>query len=237
MSYVSKLLANDLKNILRDRLYVYLFILYPILIVVISRFVVPWIAENTFPQLSGHYPLLFMMMTGIMPVSFGFITAFLIMDERDEDLLTVLRVMPISRSSYLIYRMLLMTLFAFIYVSLFPTLTGLVEIPFLLYLPVAALFAMLTPVVVLLINVLASNKVQGFAVMKTLGGAFIFLPLLAFFAGNLKYVFGLIPNFWTFISLNEALNTGAHDLLHLGIGFAIHIALIIVLFRIFNKKF
>jgi len=221
---------------MRDRLYVYIFALYPILIVVISRFVVPWISEKVFP-LKPFYPLLFMMMANLIPLVFGFITAFLIIDERDENLLTVLRVMPISRSSYLIYRMLLMTLFAFIYVALFPTLTGLVEIPFLLYLPVAVLFALFVPVIALIINVLASNKVQGFAVMKTLGGVFL-LPLFAFFiAGNLKYVFGPLPNFWTFMALDKALTMGAHDFLHLGIGFVVHIALIVVLFRIFNKKF
>lgn len=221
---------------MRDRLYVYIFVLYPMLIVVISRFVVPWISEKVFP-LESFYPLLFMMMANLIPLVFGFITAFLIIDERDENLLTVLRVMPISRSSYLIYRMLLMTLFAFIYVALFPILTGLVEIPFLLYLPVAVLFALFVPVIALIINVLASNKVQGFAVMKTLGGVFL-LPLFAFFiAGNLKYVFGLLPNFWTFMSLDKALTTGAHDFLHLGIGFVVNLALIVVLFHIFNKKF
>lgn len=236
MSYAGKILVNDLKNILRDRLYVYIFLLYPLLIVVLSRLLIPWVDENLF-NLDPYYPQLFMAATTLMPMVFGYITAFLIMDERDENLLTVLRVMPISRSKYLIYRMSLMTFFTFVYVLLFPTLTGLVQIPLLLYLPVAVLFAMLTPVVALLINVLASNKVQGFAVMKTLGSVFL-LPLIAFFiSGGLRYAFGVLPNFWTYMALNTALNEGTHDLLHLGIGFAIHIALIIVLFRIFNKKF
>ena len=236
MAYIGKLLVNDLKNILRDKFYVYAFVAYPIVFVVMTRFVIPWISENVY-YLEPFYPMLFMMMAIMIPMVFGFITAFLIMDERDENLLTVLRVMPISRSAYLIYRMLLMTLFSFIYVAMFPALTGLVEVPFLLYLPVAVLFAVFTPVIALIINVLASNKVQGFAVMKTLGGAFL-LPLFALFiAENWKYVFGLIPNFWTFMALDKVLTIGTHDYIHLGVGFAVHLALLSVLFHKFNKKF
>jgi len=89
----------------------------------------------------------------------------------------------------------------------------------------------------LIINVLASNKVQGFAVMKTLGGAFL-LPLFALFiAENWKYVFGLIPNFWTFMALDKVLTIGTNDYIHLGVGFAVHLALLAVLFHTFNKKF
>lgn len=236
MSYAIKLIANDLRNILRDNLYVFVFVLYPALIVVLTRFVVPWISESVY-DLRPFYPALFVMLMNLIPMLFGFITAFLIMDERDEKLLTVLRVMPISRSGYLIYRMMLMSLFAFVYVTLFPLLTGLVGIPFLLHLPIAALFAMLVPVIALMINILASNKVQGFAIMKMSGGVFI-LPLFAFFiVDGLKYVFGLVPNFWAFMAFNNAITNGTHDLLHLGIGFAFNIVLIAVLFRMFNEKF
>ena len=236
MVYVGKLLASDLRSIIRDRLYLYAFALYPMMFAVVARFVIPWISENVY-YLEPFYPMLFMMMAIFLPMTFGFITAFLIMDERDENLLMVLRVMPISRSSYLIYRMLLMTFFSFIYVAMFPALTGLVEVPFLLYLPVAVLFAVFTPVIALIINVLASNKVQGFAVMKTLGSAFL-LPLFALFiVENWKYVFGLIPNFWTFMALDKVLTIGTHDYIHLGVGFAVHLALLSVLFHKFNKKF
>lgn len=235
MAYISKLIINDLRNIIRDRLYVFVFVVYPLIFVAVCRFIVPWISENVYP-LEPFYPMLFMMTAIIMPMLFGFITAFLIMDERDENLLTVLRVMPISRSRYLIYRMSLMTLFSFIYVIIFPALTGLVQVPFLSYLPIAVLFAMFTPVMALIVNVFASNKVQGYAVMKITGGVFL-LPLFALLiAENWKYVLGVVPDFWTFMTLDKLLTTGALDYIHLGIGFAVHFALIAVLFRIFNKK-
>ncbi|MFH1101258.1 MAG: hypothetical protein V1726_04380 [Methanobacteriota archaeon] len=236
MVYAIKLMVNDIRNILRDRFLLYAAVAAPIMFVVLSRAVIPYISEN-FYYLEPYYPLLFMLMVIMMPLMFGFITAFLIMDERDEHLLTVLRVMPISRNGYLMYRMILMIVLAFVFIIVFPVLTGLIEVDFWLYLPIAVLFALFTPVMALIVNILASNKVQAFAVFKTLGGVF-FLPLFAFFTtNNIRYAFGVIPNFWSFMALDQVLTEGTQDYVSLFIGFVFHFALLAVLFHIFNKKF
>jgi fluoroquinolone transport system permease protein len=236
MVHVSKLFVNDLRNIIRDRLLLYTAFLIPLIIIIFTRLVIPWLSENIIP-LQLYFPLLFMLIVITIPMMFGFVTGFLIMDERDENLLTVLRVMPISRSAYLIYRMAFMSVLSFIYILLFPALTGLIDISLFDYLPIAVLLALFTPVMGLIANIVANNKVQAFAVFKMLGGVF-FLPLFAFFINNdLKYIFGIIPNFWTFMALDKLLNTGTQDVVFLGIGFAAHIVLLMVLFRLFNKKY
>jgi uncharacterized membrane protein len=140
------------------------------------------------------------------------------MDERDENVLTVLRVMPISRVSYLIYRMAFMSVLSFMYFFIFPAFTGLIDINFVDYLPIGVLLAHFTPVMGLIANIVANNKVQAFAVIKLLGKVF-FLPLFAFFINSdLKYIFGVIPNFWTFMALDKLLNTGSQNVVFLGIG-------------------
>jgi fluoroquinolone transport system permease protein len=236
MVHVSKLLVNDLRNILRDRLLLYTAFLIPLIIIIFTRLVIPWLSENIVP-LQQYYPLLFMLFVTTIPMMFGFVTGFLIMDERDENLLTVLRVMPISRSAYLIYRMAFMSVLSFIYILLFPALTGLIDISIFDYLPIAVLLALFTPVMGLIANIVANNKVQAFAVFKMLGGVF-FLPLFAFFINNdLKYIFGIIPNFWTFMALDKLLNTGNQDVVFLGIGFIYHFVFLAVLFYLFNKKY
>jgi len=236
MVHVSKLFVSDLRNIVRDRLLLYTAFLIPVIIIIFTRLVIPWLSENIMP-LQNYYPLLFMLMAITIPMMFGFVTGFLIMDERDENLLTVLRVMPISRSAYLIYRMAFMSVLSFIYILLFPALTGLIDISLFDYLPIAVLLALFTPVMGLIANIVANNKVQAFAVFKMLGGVF-FLPLFAFFINNdLKYVFGIIPNFWTFMALDKLLNTGTQDVVFLGIGFISHLTLLTLLFYLFNKKY
>ena len=236
MVHVSKLLVNDLRNILRDRLLLYSAFLIPLIIIIFTRLVIPWLSENIVP-LQQYYSLLFMLFATTIPMMFGFVTGFLIMDERDENLLTVLRVMPISRSAYLIYRMAFMSVLSFIYILLFPALTGLIDISLLDFLPIAVLLALFTPVMGLIANIVANNKVQAFAVFKMLGGVF-FLPLFAFFINNdFKYIFGVIPNFWIFMALDKLLNTGNQDVVFLGIGFIYHFVFLGVLFYLFNKKY
>ena len=241
MLYILKLAVNDLKNIVRDKFLVYASIVMPIMIIFISRIIVHWIApslKNTYP-IAGNYPLIFMLFTSMLPLVFGFISAFLILDEKDEHILTVLRVMPISRNSYLFYRMFFLSVFSLIVLLVFPPLSGLIDntnFSYFEYIPVALLLTLLTPFVALLSSAFATNKVQAYAIFKLSGTVFI-LPLFLFLlSGNLKYIFAPIPNFWAFMTLKEVIYKGTNDYLHLAIGFFYIIALIALMFYIFNKK-
>jgi hypothetical protein len=243
MVFILKLAVNDFKNIIRDPFFVFAFFAYPIMLIFISRIIIHMIAPRiggAFP-LVENYSLIFMFFITIIPFIFSFISAFLILDERDEHLLTVLRVMPISRNSYLIYRMFFMSLFAFIVLLIFPPLSGLVDatqFSYLSYIPVAALFALFTPVSALLVSSFAQNKVQAFAIFK-IGGTVFLLPIFAFLLnlGNLKYIFSPVPNFWSLLALDSVLKNGSIDFVYLGIGLVFHILLIAFLFYIFNKKY
>ena len=242
MVFIFRLAINDLKNILRDKFLVYAAIIMPLMVIVISRIILHWIApslKDTIP-IAGNYPMIFMLFVTMIPLVYGFIAAFLILDERDEHLLTVLRVMPISRNSYLIYRMLFLSIFAFIVTLLFPPLSGLLEntqFSYIQYIPIALLFTLITPFSALMVSSFATNKVQAFAIFKISGTVFL-VPLFIFLiTDNLKYIFAPIPNFWAFIALKELITSGTNDFLHLGIGFLYSITLIAVLFYIFNKKY
>jgi len=242
MVFVLKLAVNDFRNIIRDRFFVFAFFAYPVMLIMFSRIMIHLIApriESMFP-LAANFPLLFMFFIIIIPFIFSFISAFLILDERDEHLLTVLRVMPISRNSYLIYRMFFMSLFSFIVLMIFPPMSGLIDgtqFSYTSYLPVAILFALFTPFTALLVASFATNKVQAFAIFK-IGGTVFILPIFAFFLnlGDLKYIFSPIPNFWSLIALDSVIKNGIIDIVPLAVGFVFHIVLITLLFYIFNKK-
>lgn len=241
MVAVFRLAVNDFKNIVRDKLLISLAILYPILLITFSQILVQFIAPNLGESipLAGNFIVFFMLFVTIIPILYGFIASFLILDEKDEHLLTVLRVMPISRNTYLIYRMLFLTVFSFIVLLIFPPLSGLVEntqFSYIDYIPIAVLFSFLTPFSAMLVSSFATNKVQAFAIFK-ISATIYMLPLFTFLiSDNLKYIFSPAPNFWGFITLKEVLTTGTNDFLHLGIGFVYIIALISILFYIFNKK-
>jgi len=243
MVFVLKLAVNDLRNIIRDRMFVFLFFAYPVMLILISRIIVHLIAPRIGDQfgLVKEFSVLFMFFTIAIPMIYSFLVAFLILDERDEHLLTVLRVMPISRNSYLIYRMFFMSLFAFIVLLIFPPLSGLVDFSlssYQAYIPVAILFALFTPFLALLVASFATNKVQAFAIFK-IGGTVFMLPIFAFLLnlGEIKYIFSPVPNFWSIMALDSVVKNGTVDIVHLGIGFVFHIVLLGALFYIFNKKF
>ena len=242
MVFLLKLAVNDFRNIIRDRFFLFAFIVYPLMFIVFSRILVHLIApriEDVFP-IAANFSFVFMFCVILVPFIFSFIAAFLILDERDEHILTVLRVMPISRNSYLIYRMLFMSLFAFIVLLIFPPLSGLVDntqFSYPAYIPVAILFALFTPISTLLVSSFATNKVQAFAIFK-IGGSVFLIPIFAFLLnlGNLKYLFSPIPNFWSMLALDSVIKSGTLDVVSLIVGFVFHIALLGILFYIFNKK-
>jgi len=241
MITVVRLALNDFKNIIRDKLLISLAILYPVILVMFSQILVQFIAPNlkgSIP-LAGNFTMFFFLFVTIIPILYGFIASFLILDEKDEHLLTVLRVMPISRNTYLVYRMLFLTFFSFIVLLIFPLLSGLIEntqFTYVHYIPIAVFFSLLTPFSAMLVSSFATNKVQAFAIFK-ISATIYMLPLFTFLiSDNLKYVFSLAPNFWGFIALKEVLTNGSNDYLHLSIGFVYTILLIIGLFYIFNKK-
>ena len=241
MVTVLRLAVNDFKNIIRDKLLISLAILYPIILIMFSQILVQFIAPNlkTTIPLTGNFTMFFLLFVTIIPILYGFIASFLILDEKDEHLLTVLRVMPISRNTYLIYRMLFLTFFSFIVLMIFPPFSGLLEntqFSYLEYIPNAVLFSLLTPFSAMLVSSFATNKVQAFAIFK-ISATIYMLPLFTFLiTDNLKYLFSPAPNFWGFISLKEVITTGSNDYLHLSIGFIYTIILIIAMFYIFNKK-
>ena len=227
MVYILKLAVNDLKNIVRDRFLVFGMFIYPIMIIIFSRILVHIISDrigDSFEFASPEFfPVFLLLFTLFIPIIFGFISAFLLLDERDEHLLTVLKVMPLSRNKFLVSRMLFMSLFAFIVLLVFPPLSGLIEntqFNYVAYLPVAALYSLFAPFIALLVTSFATNKVQAFAIFKISGTVFM-IPLFAFFLiqDNLKYIFSPIPNFWTFMALDSVIQKGELDLVPLVIGF------------------
>ena len=242
MAYVFRLAINDFKNIIRDKFLVYASIILPVIVIIVSQIIVQWISpalKDTLP-IAGNYQMIFMLSTTMLPLVYGFIAAFLILDERDEQLLTVLRVMPISRNTYLFYRMFFLSVFSFIVLLVYPLLSGLlIEFPhfsYLDYVPIAFLLTLLTPFSALMVSSLANNKVQAFAIFKISGTVFL-IPLFMFLlTDNLRYIFSPIPNFWALMTLKEVLFTGVNDYIHLGIGYVYTIVLIALFFYLFNKK-
>ncbi len=231
---------NDLKSIKRDSLLIYMLIIPPIMVLMV-RLIVPWLtvrlAESFGFDLVPYYPMLLSFFFVLqLPLLFGLLVGLLILDERDDDTLTALRVTPISMTGYALYRGGAAALLSTLYVILALPLTGLVP-PTLLpaVIPVAILSGIMAPLFGLVIATFASNKVEGLALMKALG-FFLLGPLAAYFIdSNWQLLLGILPTFWPAKAFWVA-SEGGSFWPYLLAGSSYNLALVALLLRRFRKK-
>lgn len=192
---------SDLKSIRRDSLLVYMVVIPPLMVVLI-RLILPWatgyLLERFGFDLLSYYPMLLSFFFVLqIPLLFGVLVGLLVLDEKDDDTLTALRVTPISMTGYALYRGGAAVFLSFAYVLIALPLTGLLS-PSLLPVvaPSAILSGLMAPVSALMLATLASNKVEGLALMKALG-IFMLGPLAAYFVDSTwQLLFGILPTYW-----------------------------------------
>jgi fluoroquinolone transport system permease protein len=189
----------DLKSIRRDSLLRWM-VLFPLLIALLVRWGVPAVTRYSIEQfrfdLTPYYDLVMSLVLLMIPVMFGMIVGFLLLDQRDDRTLSALQVTPLGLNGYLVYRIsapvLLSGLITF---AVFP-LANLVSVAPLRLLFTALAAAPLAPLCALALAAFAENKVQGFALSKA-SGAVLLPPLLAYFIpSSWQLLFGLAPTYW-----------------------------------------
>jgi fluoroquinolone transport system permease protein len=192
---------NDLKSIKRDSLLIYMLIIPPLMVLLV-RLILPWltnrVAQSFAFDLVPYYPMILSFFFVLqLPLLFGLLVGLLILDERDDDTLTALRVTPISMTGYAIYRGGAATLLSTLYIVIALPSTGLMPLTLLpALIPIAILSGVLAPLFGLILATIASNKVEGLALMKALG-IFLIGPLAAYFVdSNWQLLMGILPTYW-----------------------------------------
>ncbi|MCK9580901.1 MAG: hypothetical protein M0Q92_10705 [Methanoregula sp.] len=227
------LAANDLKMIVRDRMLAIVFCL-PFLFLIAGAWVIPQVSERIF-DLAPYSCLIMSFVLIQIAVIFGFVYAFLMIDERDENILNALRVVPVSAPVFLASRLLFASVFTFLNSILSFVILGLVKIPFPAIFLISLTFALLAPIIALVIVTFSGNKVDAIAMFKGVD-LFVQLPLVSLFiSGSWKFVFGIIPHFWTIYVFEELLLTGSLDFAALCLGMVLQVVLLAGLIRRFSN--
>ena len=188
--------TSEWKKWIRDPMMVFM-LFYPLLFGALGRWGLPWLAEESGFFLDPFLPLIMAILAIIAPHIYGSIAGFSILDDRDDNIFQSVQVSPLSISGFLAFRLVLVTIMSFgtsIFVLVFSNLSGL---PWSLILWVSFLASLIAPMCALAINALASNKVEGFVVLKGLLGLALVLPGFGLFFHDAKELFfGLAPGFW-----------------------------------------
>jgi fluoroquinolone transport system permease protein len=211
LDLVRRLAISDVRLLLRDRM---LATLLPVVAIigVAARFALPAIdvalAEggtlpneattlrfaDTFPMLVAFIAL---WQAALMP---GTIFGFLLLDEKEDDTLTVMQVTPVPLTRYLGYRVALPTALAVIFgVGLFPLLepllVGVEPLGWATRLLLVLGVAPVAPITTLLLATFAANKVQGLAFTKFGGVAGLTILIGWFVPPPWQWALGLFPPF------------------------------------------
>lgn len=234
MNKIVHLAINDLRNITRDNILKYFFIAVPLLFILILVLVIPMLIEN-FPVLQEYSDIIITFFSLEIPLIIGFVISFLMLEEKDERVFTALRIMPVSLFEFLFYRLFFAVFFAFVFVFIMLLFNGLYQVSLLEITLNSLVFALITPILILMEVTFASNKVTGFTLFK--GVNFIFMiPIASFFIiSKWKILIGIIPTYWPIQSIFKTTNQVPHFSEQL-ISICYSIILIFILSLIFKRK-
>ncbi len=229
------ILRQDLRITWRDNSTRFFLILPPILFLLLNSVIPPLV--DAYPIILDYKaPLLFAfaLQGGLM---FGFVSGFLLLDEKDQNLLSVYQVLPLSTNQFLFMRMLFPFTGTFAYVLLVLSLNPLYAFSGLPLVLTALNFSLLTPVLALLIATLGKNKVEGLTYFKMFD-LIVLTPFLPFFLEEQwQYPFMVVPTFWP-VHGGAASIAGSMGTfyLYMGIGFAFQIVVIGAAMVFFKRR-
>ena len=189
----------DARSVARDSMLRWL-IAMPIAYALAFRWGVPalraWLDEHYGFDLAPHYPLLASFLVLITPALLGAVAGFLLLDQRDDRTLTALQVTPLTVEGYLAYRIAVPMLVSVPVMVACIAISDLVTMGVVPAIAAAAQAAPTAPLFALFAAGFATNKVQGFALLKGVG-VLSWPPVIAWFVSSpWQVAFGLDPLYW-----------------------------------------
>lgn len=227
----------DGRNTRRDPMLRWMLLLPP-LVALILRLALPWIfqlTDTTFGvDLRPYLPLIYAFLSLLIPVLYGTVVGFLLLDERDDRTLLALQVTPLPLRGYAAYRISMPIVLSLLLTPLTFWIVGVPGLSWGGMLVTAVAAAPLAPIFMLLLAAFAADKVQGFALVKGLN-VFLIVPLVAWFMQMpWQLLLGLVPTYWP-VKVFWLVLAGEHYGGYLVVGLLYQSILVVLLFRRFKK--
>ncbi|MBO8163466.1 MAG: hypothetical protein H0Z34_07055 [Brevibacillus sp.] len=233
------LAVRDLAHIVRDPLLM-LVTAAPLLLALLIRFAVPWIDRTLLAGFSfsvADYELLllgFLLLTSALML--GVLTGFLILDERDEGVLTQFAVTPLTRTGYVLYRLAAPVLFSSLLSLFVLPVAGGSQLPLWQLVWFVGLLSLESPLIALAMAAYAANKVEGLALAKVLS-LFLLAPAVIYFVPSAwQYAAALLPSYWVAKAFFAAAWASGGYWIWLAGGVLYHLLLLRWLLRKFMQK-
>ena len=164
----------------------------------------------------------------------GWVTGFLLLEDRDEGTLLALDVTPVGKGGFLAYRVAVTALVTLI-LTLLAAAVVIPEQPWWLIVCIAILVALNAVAAAVVLPALARNKVEGLALTKLTNIAGV-VPLLAALPSPWRYLGGIVPTYWIGEVLRLSPDYALPFWLALPIALAVTLAVISGLFRLLASR-
>ena len=233
MNLLFKIIKNDLRLIFRDKSLMVMFIV-PVAVILLCRIGIPQLAEIV-PDFPDYYWLIVACLTMVNAATPSYLFGFILLDERDENIHIMLRVLPVPENFILKSRVVFMVLMGYLFSTLILLFNGLIHFHYYQIIILSLLFALIPPVSTFAITAFAKNKIEAATLYKALN-VLLFIPVVAFFIDGVpKILFKIIPFYWIFETIRlVSLN------LQIAISFLLalitNIFLAWLLYRIYKKR-
>lgn len=215
MRYTIQLFKIGLKQILKDGMLLVL-IPAPFLVGLFFKLGIPYINQWLIQQFSFSiipwYGLIDGMLICLTPMFVAMISAFLLLEERDEGVNAFYQITPAEGYSYLYARIGFPMLWAFLVTIVISAVFNISDLSVgVIFL--SAIISNLTGIFLAMMVVsLANNRVEGLAFSKLMGISFLGLILIWFIPRSYFFLMAFLPSFW----IGKLLMEGADFLSFIG---------------------
>jgi fluoroquinolone transport system permease protein len=232
MNHLVNIYRNDLRQSFRDRMMI-VFLFLPLIMIGVIRILLP-LAVSYYPAIEEYQYLIVAMLCGVAAIGPGYLSGFLMLNEKDSGIFEALRVLPVSAGSFLTYRVSFITILGFIASVLTLSFSGLqLSAGFILVLSLQ--IALFGPIITLLSVTFARNKIEGVTLLKGLNFFFAFPLVVLIIDPAWKLAAGIFPYYWTYMAINEKVMT-EWFWIYSGIGMVIQTVLIVIVFNLFRRR-
>lgn len=224
---------SDFKLVFRDPS-LRIFLVMPFLALAVVNLLLPYL-NSYYEGVAEYIPYVLMAAALQMSTMFSFIYSIVLIEEKDTEVSKVYGVLPISKTGFISFRLLIPFLLSTIFTWLILTVQPFYQFAFLSKLVVSVLAGLIAPLVALAVTVLSKNKMAGMTWYK-LFNLLVVIPLVAFFTpSEYSDFFGIIPTHWIFQGINDMI-FGKPLFWHIAIGFALSILFLTFLIKRFSKN-
>ncbi len=190
----------DIRFVRRDPM-LFMAMSAPFVIILLLKLIFPVLAvfiyANTGFSLGIYYSLVSLTILPVIPMLFGLVYAFMLLDENDTNILQVISVTPAGKENFLYMRMVMPVILSFLLILVSILVTNPVPSEgWLRIIFVALLLALQAAFVFLFIGGLAANKIEGFALAKLYGIFIIAVPAGLLLHHPWNYLAFFSPLYW-----------------------------------------